>query len=333
MKISICIPTFNRSEYLKNCLFSIYKNRKYLDNVEVCILDNCSTDNTKKVVNEFRNKINIHYKKNIRNHGMAYNIINVTKLAKGEFIWIVGDDDILRKDSVYRLKKMIESKRNIDFFYVNAFSAKSEDLKNKDIKKKKLNKFGNINEDKVVDFLDLINPNLSFDFLGGIFLSVFKRSLWMSNVNKISKKKLLGQKFSSLETTFPHVVIFSHSFINSKAFICSNPLIYCSNDARNWLELYPLIKNFRLIEILFLFKKKGLSNFLFHTYINKTLNNFIPDLIYILLDKNNRGWKLIKKKQILFNFLYPNSYLSPIYFAIRKIKKYYENYLWKKRSW
>jgi glycosyltransferase involved in cell wall biosynthesis len=319
MKISICIPTYNRSVNLNNCLYSIYKNRKYLDNVEVCILDNCSTDNTRKVVNGFKNKININYKKNIRNLGMAYNIINVTKIAKGEFIWIIGDDDVLMDDSIFRLKKMIKRKKNIDFFYVNAFSVKSGKLKK--IKNRRLNKFGNVKKDEVVNFLDLINPNLSFDFLGGIFLSVFRRSLWINNVNKIPKKELLRQKFSSLETTFPHVVIFSYSFINSKAFINSNPIIYCSNDVRDWLELYPLIKNFRLLEVLFLFKKKGLSNLLFHTYVNKTLNNFIPDLVYILLDKKKRGWRLIKKKQIIFNFLYPNSYLSPIYFLIRKIKK------------
>ena len=136
MKISICIPTYNRSNNLNNCLYSIYKNREYLDNVEVCILDNCSTDNTRKVVNEFKNKININYKKNIRNFGMAYNIINVTKISNGEFIWIIGDDDILMDDSIYRLKKMIKKNKNIDFFYVNAFSVKSEELKKKNTKKK-----------------------------------------------------------------------------------------------------------------------------------------------------------------------------------------------------
>ena len=321
MKISICIPTYNRANNLNNCLYSIYKNRKYLHNVEVCILDNCSTDNTRKIVNEYKNKININYKKNIRNLGMAYNIINVTKIANGEFIWIIGDDDILMDDSISRLKRMIKKNKNIDFFYVNAYSITSDDLKKKKIKKKTLKKFGNVKKNQVVNFLDLINPNLSFDFLGGIFTSVFKRSLWIDNIDKISKKQLVRQKFSTLETTFPHVIIFSYSFINSKAFINSNPIIYCLNDVRNWLELFPLIKNFRLLEVLFLFKEKGLSNFNFHNYVNKTLDNFIPDLVYILLDKNKRGWKLIKKKQIILNFLYPNSYLSPIYFIIRKIKK------------
>ena len=126
MKISICIPTYNRSVNLNNCLYSIYKNRKYLDNVEVCILDNCSTDNTRKVVNGFKNKININYKKNIRNLGMAYNIINVTKIAKGEFIWIIGDDDVLMDDSIFRLKKMIKRKKISIFFTLMPFQSNLE---------------------------------------------------------------------------------------------------------------------------------------------------------------------------------------------------------------
>ena len=53
MKISICIPTYNRAKHLANCLQSIAlnKNRSKID-FEVCVSDNFSTDNTEDIVRE-----------------------------------------------------------------------------------------------------------------------------------------------------------------------------------------------------------------------------------------------------------------------------------------
>ena len=48
MLISVCIPTYNRPEHLKNCLNSLVlqTDKKF----EVCISDNCSKTNTKKII-------------------------------------------------------------------------------------------------------------------------------------------------------------------------------------------------------------------------------------------------------------------------------------------
>ena len=64
MKLSICIPTYNRAHYLVNCLNSIviaklYSNLKF----QVCISDNGSTDNTEQVVKEAKLLIDIKYHK------------------------------------------------------------------------------------------------------------------------------------------------------------------------------------------------------------------------------------------------------------------------------
>ena len=66
MKLSICIPTYNRPNQLPNCLNSIYiaKKNSNLD-FDVCISDNNSSYDIKKLVNDYKEKLNIVL--NIRN--------------------------------------------------------------------------------------------------------------------------------------------------------------------------------------------------------------------------------------------------------------------------
>lgn len=66
--LSLCIPTYNRAEYLRNCLESIVSQECFDDRVEVVISDNCSTDDTQKVSMQYQDKYpNIHYFRNEKN--------------------------------------------------------------------------------------------------------------------------------------------------------------------------------------------------------------------------------------------------------------------------
>ena len=64
MKLSICIPTFNRPDLLNNCLNSILIAKKYFTKFrfEVCISDNSNNFQSKSIIN-FIKKINLIYKK------------------------------------------------------------------------------------------------------------------------------------------------------------------------------------------------------------------------------------------------------------------------------
>ena len=97
MLLSICIPTYNRATSLANCLNSIKIAQKFIDNieVEVCISDNASDDNTEEVVKSFEKEIKIKYLKNYENLGFAKNAIKVVSAASGEFSWLIGDDDLI----------------------------------------------------------------------------------------------------------------------------------------------------------------------------------------------------------------------------------------------
>lgn len=88
--ISICIPTFNRSDLLRKTLISVMKQT--IKPYEVIVSDNCSEDDTEKVVKSFKDVI---YYRNERNLGLAGNSNRCIKLAKGEFVSILHSDDLI----------------------------------------------------------------------------------------------------------------------------------------------------------------------------------------------------------------------------------------------
>jgi len=95
-KVSILMNAYNSEEYLKEAIDSIY-NQTYKD-WEIIFIDNCSTDRTKKIVDEYDEHI-LYYKtdKNIplgeaRNWGLQY--------CRGEYLAFLDTDDIWLEDKL-----------------------------------------------------------------------------------------------------------------------------------------------------------------------------------------------------------------------------------------
>lgn len=90
--VSIIIPTFNRANYLKrsikSCISQSYRN------IEIIIIDDCSSDNTKNVVKNIDDS-RIKYFRNSKNRGAPYSRNKGIKLSKGKYINFLDDDDIL----------------------------------------------------------------------------------------------------------------------------------------------------------------------------------------------------------------------------------------------
>jgi len=104
-KLSIVVPTYNRENYLKECLDSII-NQNY-PNLEIVITDDNSEDNTENICKEYIKKFpNIKYVKNGKYpQGPNGNKNNGLDYATGEIIGIFDDDDTMI-DGV--LKLMVE---------------------------------------------------------------------------------------------------------------------------------------------------------------------------------------------------------------------------------
>jgi glycosyltransferase involved in cell wall biosynthesis len=92
IKLSICIPTFNRSKYLAELLDSIVAQR--IDGIEVVVSDDASPDDTVEIAGRYKTSIqNFKFIKQPVNLGLDRNFLEVTSGATGEYVWLMGDDD------------------------------------------------------------------------------------------------------------------------------------------------------------------------------------------------------------------------------------------------
>ncbi|MDT3778012.1 glycosyltransferase family 2 protein [Nitrospira sp. MA-1] len=96
--VTIAIPTYNRADtYLKHTLQSA-KDQSY-QNVEIIVSDNCSIDQTEKVVKEFDDP-RIRYVKHSQNIGHYNNFKFCIEQARGDYFLLLQDDDLIDEDFV-----------------------------------------------------------------------------------------------------------------------------------------------------------------------------------------------------------------------------------------
>lgn len=120
--LSICIPTYNRDRFLKD-LINVLKEQitggleKY---VEVIFSDNCSVDNTRKLILEYAKENSyVKYYKNEENIGFGRNYLKSASYASGVFTWILGDDDLPADGAVEELIKVIQKRADDDIILFN----------------------------------------------------------------------------------------------------------------------------------------------------------------------------------------------------------------------
>lgn len=96
-KISVVIPTYNRAYIIENAIQSVL-SQSY-ENIEVIIVDDGSTDNTAKVVKNFKdNRIKYFYNENNQGQSAARNY-GVSK-AEGQMIAFEDSDDFWHSDKL-----------------------------------------------------------------------------------------------------------------------------------------------------------------------------------------------------------------------------------------
>ena len=117
--ISFVVPVYNSGKYLNECLESLL-NQTYR-NIEVVCVDDCSTDNSCEILNEFASKdsrmhvfthqINKHAG-GARNTGLEH--------ACGQYVWFIDSDDYIDLNAGSRLLELLKQNSKIDVLAFNA---------------------------------------------------------------------------------------------------------------------------------------------------------------------------------------------------------------------
>lgn len=90
--VSIIMPSYNTAKYIAAAIVSV-QNQTYT-NWELVVVDDCSTDDTDKVVKPLLSDARIRYLKNEKNSGAAVSRNRALREAKGKWIAFLDSDDI-----------------------------------------------------------------------------------------------------------------------------------------------------------------------------------------------------------------------------------------------
>ena len=100
-KLSICIPTYKRPEFLKGCLESIINQASEFQNVAIHVFDDSESDINVGVIKAISSKFkNVYHHINPRNLGIDLNIQNCVDAVDSEYVWLIGEDDIFLPEAV-----------------------------------------------------------------------------------------------------------------------------------------------------------------------------------------------------------------------------------------
>lgn len=99
--VSIIMPTYNCAKFIARTIDSV-QAQTYRD-WEIIIVDDCSQDNTKEIVEEYmKNDTRIKYYLLNKNSGAAVARTTAMKLAKGSYMAFLDSDDIWMPDKLER---------------------------------------------------------------------------------------------------------------------------------------------------------------------------------------------------------------------------------------
>ena len=104
-KVSICIPTYNGSQFIKDTLDAI-KHQSY-PNIEIIVTDDCSTDSTVNIIEE--NFPDVVLLKNEKRLGLTGNWRHAVSFTTGKYIKLMGQDDILPPDAIELQVRLMET--------------------------------------------------------------------------------------------------------------------------------------------------------------------------------------------------------------------------------
>jgi glycosyltransferase involved in cell wall biosynthesis len=178
-KVSVIVPNYNHARFLRQRLDSIF-NQTFQD-FEVIILDDCSTDNSKEVIEEYRNRSQVsHIVYNETNSGSPFKQwAKGFDLAQGEYIWIAESDDWAEITFLEKMTNTIENYPDLSFAFCDSYIIYSNKTERKTLYK----------ENTFNDGLSFIKDNMIKN------ASVYNASAALFRKNSLTKIKHDYQDF------------------------------------------------------------------------------------------------------------------------------------------
>lgn len=242
--VSIIVPVFNVEKHIKKSIDSILNQTIYTEDVEVILVDDCSTDNSSLIIEEYASKYNnfkaIHLDKNSGAAGKPRNVgLNI---ASSDFVMFLDSDDCLVENALEVLLNKIKQDEELHIVlggYVNIHGEKKETV---------LPFRGNedIYFEDTLNALDLVEINPA------IASKIFRKDFLIEN-NITFPEGIPGQDLVFFLNSFFHSnkVLSLSNFIVYKRFLRSEGSDKSMSFNLNYNYIVGLIKAYTLTLIVF----------------------------------------------------------------------------------
>lgn len=168
IKITVIIPVYNVEHYLNQCLDSVLNQS--LKEIELVIVDDGSTDNSKSIIQEYEKKYDNIISLYQKNQGSSVARNLALEKANGEYVYYMDSDDFLEiKCLEMAYDKAKKSNSDIVIFAHNEVYNHS-----KNEKKSKVNI--DIDDNRTYSGLEVADMVLNCKFIGTAWNKLFKRS-------------------------------------------------------------------------------------------------------------------------------------------------------------
>jgi hypothetical protein len=257
--------------------------------IEIIVSDNCSDNESKnELVNFSQENTFFDLYNQEKNLGLIGNSIFLLEKAKSEFVWFVGDDDVLEKGILKKIFEIFNNHEDITYIFFNHDCFKN-DISN------------------VVNKFDLIEFNGYHKFFGDKMLkllylhgtinmfmtsNVYKKDVLVDNYRKYNRDPQIDDFLlfsficSSAGATFVVDKVYVHDNYTNSTWSNNSRQIFSSSVPERIIDIEKLrfskndVKN-----SLFSFYLKGRGNFLHLLFVSKSTNK-LKILNYLGLKKS-----------------------------------------------
>ena len=300
-KLSIIVPIYNTSKYLRKCLDSVLEQT--YKNLEIILVNDCSTDNSQEIIDEYCKKDD-RFKcvKNPKNLGLFKARLAGAKEATGDYIAFLDSDDYMSVD-FYRTMMYNIVENNSDMVFGNTI------LEYDDGKRVVFN-ISDIKFDKL-EGSDILNSyfgqrGLNFSW-HTVWNKIYTMDLWkkaVSHYSNIDSHLIMTEDFA-----FSTVLFY---YANRITRVENDGLYYCKHESSSSTSLSGLTIKKCLKNLSDL-----ITSFNFVENFMKTVN------IYDIYKDDFFEWKKLYRRQ-------QESYLETVGFnkeekqqAMKKIKEFH----------
>jgi len=179
--LTIAIPTFNREFYLMELLESLLPQFADLapDFAELIVSDNCSEDLTSGMVASFQERgLPCRLIQNETNLGADGNFLQCLNVALGQYVWVLGDDDLIEPGAIATLLNLLQQSE-YDLVYLSSYAFHND------------RRSGPI-EDKLGRIAEVVTD-------GVYFLEKVNALIGLISVNIVNKNRLLATAHPPIE--------------------------------------------------------------------------------------------------------------------------------------